>query len=69
MDGNYLKNLSLTEAKPLLPKIGAGMDKKVLASIEAVESGVKEAIISSGLVDEPITRAMKHEVGTVIALE
>jgi acetylglutamate/LysW-gamma-L-alpha-aminoadipate kinase len=52
-----------------LPKIGAGMDKKVLASIEALKAGTKEAIISSGLVVEPITSALTHKNGTVITVE
>jgi len=44
------------------------MDKKVLASVEALKAGVKEAIISSGFVKEPITSALKHENGTVITV-
>lgn len=66
VDGEYLKNLSLKESEQLLPKIGPGMDKKVLASIEALKAGVKEAIISSGLIEEPVAKALNHEVGTVI---
>jgi len=69
LDGRRVQKLSLREAEQLLPKIGSGMDKKVLASIEAVRAGVKEAMISSGFVDEPIIRAINHEVGTVITSE
>jgi acetylglutamate/LysW-gamma-L-alpha-aminoadipate kinase len=68
MDGDYLERLSLEEAENLLPKVGPGMDKKVLASIEALRAGVKEAIISSGFVEDPITSALDHKVGTVITL-
>jgi len=66
LHGRYLDRLSLTEAEELLPKMGPGMDKKVLASIEAVRAGVREAIISSGLINEPVCNAMNHSAGTVI---
>lgn len=65
----YLKRISLGCAREVLPKIGPGMDKKVIASIEALESGVREAIIACGLVDEPITGALKGLNGTVISAE
>ncbi|MBS7634786.1 [LysW]-aminoadipate/[LysW]-glutamate kinase [Candidatus Bathyarchaeota archaeon] len=65
----YLKRISLGCAREVLPKIGPGMDKKVIASIEALEIGVREAIIACGLVDEPITGALKGLNGTVISSE
>jgi acetylglutamate/LysW-gamma-L-alpha-aminoadipate kinase len=65
----YLRRISLKDAKEILSKIGSGMDKKVIASIEALESGVKEAIIACGLVDEPVTGALKGLNGTVISTE
>ena len=64
-----MKRLSLKEAKEILPKIGPGMNMKLIASIEALESGVKEAVIASGLIDEPITGALKGLNGTVISFE
>jgi acetylglutamate/LysW-gamma-L-alpha-aminoadipate kinase len=42
------------------------MDKKVLASIEALEMGVKEAIIASGQVENPLSEAIAHRNCTVI---
>jgi acetylglutamate/LysW-gamma-L-alpha-aminoadipate kinase len=69
MKGDFVKTLSMKEAESLLPKIGAGMDKKVLASIEALKAGAKEAIISSGLIVEPIASALTHKKGTVITFE
>ncbi|MDQ3883297.1 MAG: acetylaminoadipate kinase, partial [Thermoproteota archaeon] len=54
------------QAKAALPKIGSGMDKKVLASIEALEMGVKEAIIASGQVENPLSAAIEHRNCTVI---
>jgi len=69
MKGDFVKALSMKEAEDLLPRIGAGMDKKVLASIEALKAGAKEAVISSGLVVEPISSALTHKNGTVITVE
>ena len=58
--------LTLEQAKAVLPKIGFGMEKKILACTEAIEMGVKEAIIASGQVDNPISSAMAHQNCTVI---
>jgi acetylglutamate/LysW-gamma-L-alpha-aminoadipate kinase len=66
LDGKYLKNISLEEAQNLLARVGPGMDKKVLASIESLKLGAKEAIISSGFTADPITAAINHQQGTVI---
>jgi len=69
VNGGYVKKIKMHEAESLLPTIGPGMDKKILASTEALKSGVKEAIISSGFVDEPIVNALNHTIGTVITIE
>ena len=58
--------MTLEQAKDALPKIGFGMEKKVLACTEAIEMGVKEAIIASGQVDNPISAAMARRNCTVI---
>ena len=58
--------MTLDKAKSALPKIGSGMDKKVLACIEAIEMGVKEAIIASGQVENPLSAAVAHRDCTVI---
>jgi [amino group carrier protein]-L-2-aminoadipate 6-kinase len=58
--------LTLEQAKDTLPKIGFGMEKKVLACTEALEMGVKEAIIASGQVDNPVSSAIAHSNCTVI---
>jgi len=67
MDGKPIPKMSISEAKEIMPKIGFGMEKKVLAAIEALEMGVKESIIASGLVDNPIKSAIEHKNGTVIS--
>jgi len=61
-----VRRMGLTDAKVALKKVGFGMEKKVLACIEAVELGVEKAIIASGMVEEPITRAIAEENCTVI---
>jgi [amino group carrier protein]-L-2-aminoadipate 6-kinase len=59
-------SMSLDQARAALPKIGSGMDKKVLACIEALEMGVKEAVIASGHVENPLSAAIEHRNCTVI---
>ena len=60
------KALTLREVKGLLHKIGHGMITKIYAATEALEMGVKEVIIASGLKANPITSAMEHTAGTLI---
>jgi [amino group carrier protein]-L-2-aminoadipate 6-kinase len=66
LNGKTVNSMTLNEAKSALPKIGSGMDKKVLACIEALEMGVKEAIIASGQVENPLSTAVDHNNCTVI---
>jgi len=66
LDGRVVEKISAAEARTLLPKIGFGMEKKVLAAVEAVEMGVKESVIASGLSENPISAALKGEGCTVI---
>lgn len=66
MDGKVVERMTVSEAKAMLPKIGHGMEKKVLASIEAVEMGVKESIIASGIIENPLSNAASHNNCTVI---
>ena len=66
MDGKPVDTLSVYEAKAALNGIGPGMITKLYATIEALEGGVGEAIISSGFVENPIESALEHKVGTVI---
>ncbi len=66
LNGKLVSLMTLDEAKSALPKIGSGMDKKVLACVEAIEMGVKEAIIASGQVENPLSAAVAHRECTVI---
>ena len=43
MEDKLVEKLSLEEAKEIMPKIGFGMEKKILAATEALEMGVREA--------------------------
>ena len=60
-------HLTPTEAAATLSSIGFGMQKKVMAAAEAVEAGVREAIICSGRRDAPLTKALAHDNCTVIS--
>jgi [amino group carrier protein]-L-2-aminoadipate 6-kinase len=66
MDNKLVKNLTLTEAKEIRPKIGPGMEKKILAATEALDMGVKEALIANGQRENPISSAIAHDNCTVI---
>ncbi len=66
IDKKLVKNLTLAEAKEIRPKIGFGMEKKILAATEALDMGVKEALIANGQKENPISSAIAHENCTVI---
>jgi [amino group carrier protein]-L-2-aminoadipate 6-kinase len=67
LDGQFVPKLSIEQAKAQIPKIGFGMQKKILAGIEAMEGGVKEVIVASGFGATPVTSALAHEGCTVIS--
>ncbi|MDX1596747.1 MAG: [LysW]-aminoadipate/[LysW]-glutamate kinase [Nitrosopumilaceae archaeon] len=69
MDDKLVTKLTLQEAKDIRPKIGPGMEKKILASTEALDMGVKEALIANGQKENPISSAIAHENCTVISDE
>jgi acetylglutamate/LysW-gamma-L-alpha-aminoadipate kinase len=66
MDEKLVKKLSLSEAKEILPKIGFGMEKKILAATESLEMGVKQALIANGQRENPISAAIAQDNCTVI---
>jgi acetylglutamate/LysW-gamma-L-alpha-aminoadipate kinase len=67
LDGTLQAHLTPSEVSLNLPRIGFGMQKKVMAAAEAVEAGVKEAMICSGRKNEPLARALAHEGCTVVS--
>jgi len=66
LDGTLVRRMTSAQASSSLPRIGFGMQKKVMAAVEAVNHGVKEAIICSGTRDSPVTRALAQESCTVV---
>ncbi len=66
LNDKLISNMTFEQVTVALPKIGFGMEKKVMACNEAIEMGVKEAIIASGQVENPISAAIIHNNCTVI---
>ncbi len=66
LDDRLVTSMSRQEARDAMPKIGPGMEKKVLASTEAIDMGVRTALIASGRRENPISRAIAEENCTVI---
>ena len=69
MDDKLVPKLTLAEAKEIRPKIGPGMEKKILASTEALDMGVTTALIANGQKENPISSAIEHDNCTVIEHE
>ena len=69
MDDKLVPKLTLAEAKEIRPKIGPGMEKKILASTEALDMGVTEALIANGQKENPVSSAIDHNNCTVIEHE
>jgi acetylglutamate/LysW-gamma-L-alpha-aminoadipate kinase len=67
LDGAIVAHLTPSAASSRLQEIGFGMQKKIMAAVEAVEGGVREAVICSGMRNSPLTRALSHENCTVIS--
>lgn len=66
VDGSIVRKLTPEEARNILPKIGPGMNRKILEAIEAVEEGASEVIIAMGLTENPVRKALENP-GTRIA--
>lgn len=66
LKGMPIQQISSIEVKEVLSSIGLGMSTKVHAALEALNQGVHEVLITSGLGEKPISAALKHEAGTVV---
>jgi len=66
MEEKLVENLTLAEAKEIRPKVGFGMEKKILAATEALDMGVNEVLIANGQKENPISAAIAHNGCTVI---
>lgn len=69
LNGVCVSKFSSTMVREVLPTIGGGMSTKVHAGLEALDQGVKEVLVTSGLVKQPITLALNYKIGTVITIE
>ena len=67
LKGKPVQKISAAEVKEVLSSIGQGMSTKVHAALEALNQGVSEVLITSGVEKLPISSALKHECGTVIS--
>ncbi|HJT47657.1 MAG TPA: [LysW]-aminoadipate/[LysW]-glutamate kinase [Nitrososphaeraceae archaeon] len=67
LEDKLVTEITLEHASASLSKIGYGMEKKIIASKEAIEMGVNESIIASGKVEYPISAAVAHNNCTVIS--
>ena len=67
VDGALLKEIKTSQYPEIASKIGAGMNRKVMLAVKAVENGVKEAVIGSGLGESPVKSALSG-TGTYIRL-
>jgi [amino group carrier protein]-L-2-aminoadipate 6-kinase len=66
LDNSVVRQIGTAEARNALPKIGPGMNQKVIAAVEAVEMGAKRSIIASGLKSHPLSSALAGN-GTVVS--
>jgi len=66
LDEQLVRKLTANEARRLIEEIGGGMKKKIFAALEAIRIGVPLVVVCSGLEENPITRSLKLESGTVI---
>jgi [amino group carrier protein]-L-2-aminoadipate 6-kinase len=66
LDNSVVHRMTTGQASEAVPRIGPGMNQKVMAAVEAIEMGAKKSIISSGTVEHPLKNAL-NENGTVIS--
>jgi len=66
IEEKLIREMKVDDAESTMKKVGFGMEKKLLACVEAVRMGVGKAIIASGKVEEPITQALAEKNCTVI---
>lgn len=64
--GRLLERISLDEARALLNLVSGGMKRKLLAAIEALEGGVREVSISSGLRENPVISSLRGTGCTLV---
>lgn len=65
VDGNVVRKIMVSQIDEMVKCIGFGMNRKVMLAKKSIEDGVGKVIISSGLSENPVTKALKGE-GTII---
>ncbi len=65
LDEKVVPKLGASEIESILPRVGVGMNRKLLMIREALAKGVGKAVIASGLVENPVTKALSG-AGTVV---
>lgn len=66
-EGKLVQKIGGTEIKDYFDLVKGGMKKKIYAAKEALDLGIQEVIISSGLVENPITDAIGGKIGTSLS--
>ena len=69
LNDKMVPEIRASEIQKVLSNIGKGMSTKVHAALDALNRGVTEVVITSGIEKTPISSALKHECGTVINRE
>ncbi|NHI92738.1 MAG: [LysW]-aminoadipate kinase [Candidatus Lokiarchaeota archaeon] len=67
IDEKIIKEIGKTEIDQFINLAKGGMKKKLFAAKEALNLGLKEVIICSGIGDNPIINAINRETGTSIS--
>lgn len=67
LDGKLVERITASEASSRLKDVGFGMQKKVMAAVDSVRAGVKEALICSGKREQPVSNALAHRGCTVVS--
>ncbi len=66
LDGKPVRTIKRDELMDVMKKVGSGMDKKLLAAGEAIDSGVSRVVICNGNSERPVSEAVDNSIGTVI---
>ncbi|MEN2974930.1 MAG: [LysW]-aminoadipate/[LysW]-glutamate kinase [Candidatus Caldarchaeales archaeon] len=67
VDGKLVTEIKIEDLEVIQSKIGVGMNRKTLMCAKVVQGGVGEAIISSGLIQDPLT-VLESKLGTRITV-
>jgi acetylglutamate/LysW-gamma-L-alpha-aminoadipate kinase len=66
-DGEVVPKIGREDLKDFMDLVKGGMKKKIFAAREALELGIQEVIISSGMIEKPISDAVGKKVGTSLS--